>query len=360
MVDGESCCFLILFHKTTTITQNASNLQSFPNSGTSYTIHAVRELTNTTTATNYGLEGEIKDEESKPAFENIKDAENGPFLELIPDRHTYLPKLFLTKTHCGGVSRLIVLFCPKSTVWGLAHQLPLLFQFCSSCMAPESFVITTRSFLRSCLKGKRGVYSNDTQTMTTVNVRYSPDLVKKIVHILRSPFDNVVARFHLDRQVRARKYPGWLESFPNNNEGFQRWCGYLNTNATQALYSNHWVDSSLAESMKNVPCLPEFYRYIQWHNLAFAVTADLQVPSFVFHYEDYSNRFEEVTSDLTEFLGLDRVGEAPEFIDNKKYDDYYTLQQKEDIAVFIKEFASKPTWQSIAHYINNSSLDLLV
>ena len=31
--------------------------QSFPNSGTSYTLHATRELTNTTTATNYGLEG---------------------------------------------------------------------------------------------------------------------------------------------------------------------------------------------------------------------------------------------------------------------------------------------------------------
>lgn len=78
--------------------------QSFPNSGTSYTIHAIRELTNTTTATNYGLEGEIKDQESVPAFSDRRDAEDGPFLELIPGKVTQSPKLFLTKTHCGGVS----------------------------------------------------------------------------------------------------------------------------------------------------------------------------------------------------------------------------------------------------------------
>eukprot|EP00957_Ditylum_brightwellii_P051315 3890622-Ditylum_brightwellii.AAC.1 len=55
----------------------AAWLMSFPNSGTSYTIHLIRGITNTTTATNYGLEGDIKDEESVPAISN---SENGPFL----------------------------------------------------------------------------------------------------------------------------------------------------------------------------------------------------------------------------------------------------------------------------------------
>eukprot|EP00956_Cyclotella_meneghiniana_P019468 scaffold33299_cov50-Cyclotella_meneghiniana.AAC.1 len=95
-------------------------LMSFPNSGTSYTIKAVRELTNTTTATNYGLEGKIKDQESVPVFKHMKDAYNGPFLELTSERFANLPKkLFLTKTHCGG---------------------------------------TTRTFLRSCLEGRRGYF----------------------------------------------------------------------------------------------------------------------------------------------------------------------------------------------------------
>lgn len=69
-----------------------------------------------TTATNYGLEGDIKDEESVPAFPNIKHPEEGPFLELIPDRETNTPDLFLTKTHCGGVSVICVIFESYSVV----------------------------------------------------------------------------------------------------------------------------------------------------------------------------------------------------------------------------------------------------
>ncbi len=100
-------------------------MKSFPNSGTSYTIHTVRELTNTTTATNYGLEGEIKDEESVPAFKHSEDSENGPFLELIPGRVTNMPKLILTKTHCGGVSLSISMSCPDLN--SFAHTIVFLF-----------------------------------------------------------------------------------------------------------------------------------------------------------------------------------------------------------------------------------------
>ena len=100
-------------------------MKSFPNSGTSYTIHAIRELTNTTTATNYGLEGEIKDEESVPVFKHREDSENGPFLELIPGRVTNIPKLILTKTHCGGVSRCISMRGPN--FYSFAHTILFLF-----------------------------------------------------------------------------------------------------------------------------------------------------------------------------------------------------------------------------------------
>lgn len=70
-------------------------LMSFPNSGTSYTIHLIRETSNTTTATNYALEGDIKDEASVPA---IKGSEDGPYLELIKTIQTNIPKFILTKT----------------------------------------------------------------------------------------------------------------------------------------------------------------------------------------------------------------------------------------------------------------------
>jgi hypothetical protein len=76
-------------------------LMSFPNSGTSYTTDAVRELAITTTATNYGLEGAMKGQESTPVF----------LVHVTPGREINIPKLLLTKTHCDG--------------------------YCSSCMAPQ-------------------------------------------------------------------------------------------------------------------------------------------------------------------------------------------------------------------------------
>lgn len=209
-------------------------LMSFPNSGTSYTLHTVRELTNTTTATNYGLEGDIKDEESVPVFKGDVGMD-GPFLELIRGRTTNLPELILTKTHCGGYS--------------YSRQ-------------PENYIVTPRKFLRECLFSQRGVRSED-NSMEKQSVWYKPDLVKKVVHITRDPFDNVVARFHLDRYG---KEDSWLEEYPANKLGFQKWCKVLDDD-NMMLMKNKFVDKDLKNALTSIPCRAEFFRYVQWHNM---------------------------------------------------------------------------------------------
>jgi hypothetical protein len=206
--------------------------------------------------------------------------------------------------------------------------------------------------VKGCLKGERGVIDEDSK-VTSEFVSYSSDLVKKAVHIFRNPFDNVVARFHLDRKIQAQDNPDWLETYPNNREGFHKWCAQLNDSAASVLSSIHWVDQSLVDAMKDVPCMSKFYRYVQWHNLAFATTSDLQIPFMLLHYEDYSTRFEGVTNELTDFLGPEQVGKAPDFLDNKAYLDYYTEQDKRVIAMFIQESATKPTWQYVQHYLSD-------
>lgn len=180
-----------------------STYQSFPNSGTSYTLHAIRELTGTTTATNYGLEGEIRDEESVPVFQGEKGL-NGPFLELLSGKTTALPKLILTKTHCGGYPTIL---------------------------DPEKYILSSRAFLRWCLTGKRGVYSPSSShssvfgassTMESHPVQYHQDVVKRVVHLIRNPLDNVVARFHNERNKFERmKDEEWLVQYPNNKRGFR-------------------------------------------------------------------------------------------------------------------------------------------
>jgi hypothetical protein len=87
-----------------------------------------RESTNCTTATNYALEGEIRDKPSVPAIPGEAGI-HGPWLELIPDRDTTVPdRLILTKTHCAG-------FCTGP-----------------SC-GPDKTILTLRAFKIGCLKG---------------------------------------------------------------------------------------------------------------------------------------------------------------------------------------------------------------
>ena len=214
---------------TSTWPLGAAWLMSFPNSGTSYTLHTVRELTNTTTATYYGLEGDIKDEPSVPVFGGDIGV-NGPYLELIRDRTTNLPKYILTKTHCGGYSY---------------------------SLNPDAYIVTPRKFLRNCLFGFNGVRS-DNGNMTREIVQSSSDLVKKVVHIIRNPFDNVVARFHLDRYFKPKD---WLKQYPSNELGFRKWCAALDDDK-KALEKHRQMDTDLNDALSDIPCRAEWFRYV--------------------------------------------------------------------------------------------------
>ena len=293
----------------------------------------------------------MKGKESVPAFTGASQF-SGPFLEIIPGKATTLPRLILTKTHCGGYS---------TSLW---------------------IIETPRTFLNSCLSGQRGVYnSSDSKTIDIHPVRYKQNLVKRVVHIIRNPLDNIVARFNYERGRYARMNDEeWLNEFPHGKQGFQvsqclplpstivflirylrisafplkkKWCESID-NDTPA--KSYWIDTPLINAFAGVPCRAEFFRYIQWHNLAFASTfVDLDVPALVFHYEDYSTRFADVIQGLLDFLELKPVADAPDFISNKTYGNYYSQEQTNAIATFVKEFSAKLTWQHMARYFEEDA-----
>lgn len=93
-----------------------------------------------------------------------------------------------------------------------------------------------------------------------------------------------------------------------------------------------------------------YYSYIQWHNLAFAVSHDMAVPTMILHYGEYAEDFENTRDRILDFLELERVGEGIEFHSGKEYRDYYSAEQKELIQAFLHEFASAETWEQIKDY----------
>jgi hypothetical protein len=280
-----------------------------------------REATNCTTATNYGLEGEIRDKPSVQAIQGPAGV-NGPWLELLRSKTTRIADTILTKTHCKG--------------------------FCSggSCGAEKTFH-TSRSFMMGCLTGNQGVISG--KGLRLIDKTYDKSLVKKAIHIFRHPLDNVVARFHLEyNEKRDAGNTQYTKKFPKNVLGFRRWC-YLDDH-NRGLVRSRFVDPRLRDFMLQIPCFNEFYRYTQWHNLAFETTRTMNLPTMLLHYHEFSDNITKARDGILDFLDLPLIGEGIQFDDGKIYSNYYSGIEKTAIRNFLKEFATSETWQQLKRY----------
>ena len=229
--------------------------------------------------------------------------------------------------------------------------------FCSNCL-PLNYIETPRSFQISCLSGRRAVEATNSTgrvRIQQIQVQYDPFLVKKAVHVIRSPFDNIVARFHLEQKRHSRVGDTtWLTAHPNDKVGFQKWCA--DVDASNELMEARWTDPELSKALKGVPCHAEFFRYIQWHNLAFTTTRDMGIPTFVLHYEDYRDRFESTLEGLLSFLELPHVKKGPPFDIGKEYAEFYTDTQRDAVATLVKELASMESWMHMKDYFAFKSI----
>eukprot|EP00978_Attheya_sp_CCMP212_P037491 scaffold177261_cov53-Attheya_sp.AAC.1 len=307
-------------------------LMSFPNSGTSFTSRLVRKLSTLATATNYGEEHVDENGNSSPIY---KSNPSGPFWEGDSGDSRTLPKDYiLTKTHCGGR--------------------------CVKC-GPDAYIETPPSFLAECLKGKRSFASTDMDLwvdkpkQTVQAVKYEADLVKGAVHLFRSPFDNIVARFHLAHKKHTRANDTeWLDVHPNDEDGFHMWCKGFDEDVKireEEIASRHLQDE-LLPILWRIPCHGDFFRYIQWHNLAFITTDNLDIRTHIVHYEDYTIAFDETASALMKFLKLEKTGTPAEFIQGKEYRQYFTDKQVNDTRTLMKRMASPNTWNEISRYFD--------
>ena len=285
-------------------------LMSWPNSGTSYTLRLVRDITNLSTATNYGHEHLVNDS----SILVHQDWVNGPFRANASQE---LPKhVILTKTHCG--SR------------------------CVHC-GPDGYLETPRTFQRSCQSGRR--HFNATWSKEAI---YQSNIVSQAVHLIRNPMDNVVARFHLSRRHAGDK------AFDNNATGFQAWCSKMDT--SYELYESHtpWLDPPLLQLWKGVPCHAEFFKYIQWHNLAWSAAEHMDISMHLLRYEDYSRNWKGTVDALLSFLQLSAVtweGATP--FEIQTYDSFYTSKQKRAIEALLRNVASVRVWEIVSQYFHH-------
>lgn len=295
---------------------------SFPNSGTSFTIHLTRQATNRSFATNYADEVTPKGHFSSSIYP-LRNS--GPFwdangLIFAPKR---LPETYvLTKTHCG--SR------------------------CFPC-GPTEYMDTLESFEKACSSGHARLPPKASKKM---DVKYPSDRVKKAIHLVRNPFDNIVARFHLDRRHRIKLHGNetqFARSHPDNSTGFQRWCKAIDD--YYLAEEKKAFGKTFGSVLESVPCRGEFFKYIQWHNLALETKKKLDVPVLILHYEDYENDLPGVEKSILEFLQLPPEGNVTDvFLTRPDQDSYFSKADREHIRRMSRELSSQGTWRLIERY----------
>lgn len=293
-------------------------LMSFPNSGSSFTTKMVRTLTNSPTATTYGEEHvDALSGFSIPLARGV-EYQNGPFLSYTHNLN--VPQQYvLTKTHCGGR--------------------------CSRCK-PINYVESNKSFKQACLTARRGIPLNETYEKN----QYEESLVQKAIHIIRNPLDNIVSRFHLVKKLSKKKDETF--NFTDDADGFQNWC--YEWDQTFNKEEEEQIDEIFLQDLPEIPCHADFYRYVQWHNLAFDIIEEMSLPLHILYFEDFEEDFNRTKDEILQFMEAKEVSieskRRPMFIPGKKYEHFYTPKQIKAIRKFVFEHGSQQTQYVMKKY----------
>lgn len=214
-------------------------LLSYPNSGTTYTLGAVRSISNTDTATNYGTESK-----SKERLYPKKEIKNGPYLKSLRP----LPKdRILTKTHCSGYS----------------NTQPI-----------NNYIVNPKDFERSC-NSKNGKVKYDRRV-----------LPKSAIRLIRDPFDNTVSNYHhwLHNLMTPRQKKA-MDEIPTDEERFKKFCNIFDTLFEEKMkkerVSSSFKDRYTKDLLEGVPCHQFFFRYTQVSHLGFFLISVFIVLQFV-------------------------------------------------------------------------------
>ena len=297
-------------------------LMSYPNSGTSYTLRVINEVSQRSTASNYGEEN-LRGNGNNSLLIHTNWT-NGPFRSVPP---TPLPDTYiLTKTHCG--SR------------------------CVTC-GPNAYIETQRSFLRACLSGHIVKESTRESKYGWEDVMYNAERVKGAVHLIRNPLNNVVSRYHLAIDHAFRNHN---QTLANNAVGFRDWCrqsDYKHIAAERK--EKRLLDANLQHLWQSIPCHQQFFEYIQWHNLAWSTGQFIDIPVHTVHYEEYETDWRGTIGGVLDFLQQDPMdwNEASPF-HASDYGAYYTAEEKVAIRAFLQDLAAVPVWEMIQQYFDET------
>ncbi len=218
-------------------------LLSYPNSGTSFTLAATKELSNTTIGTNYEQEAH-KGRSMYPWITGKGSSDGkglGPYF--LREEMNVPKKYVLTKTHCTGYSN-------NGDIY--------------------KYIVNEKEFEVSCTTVSRWA-----SKLNKVNSHHRYDrriMPTRAVRLVRDPFDNIVSNYH-HWMHNIMKEDDPLSNFQGTDvERFQTFCKRYNDifedkmkkmNSKFRSRVNIFRDKKLRQLMVGVPCHQFFFRYVQ-------------------------------------------------------------------------------------------------
>eukprot|EP00565_Helicotheca_tamesis_P000585 CAMPEP_0185727486 /NCGR_PEP_ID=MMETSP1171-20130828/3161_1 /TAXON_ID=374046 /ORGANISM="Helicotheca tamensis, Strain CCMP826" /LENGTH=396 /DNA_ID=CAMNT_0028396065 /DNA_START=196 /DNA_END=1386 /DNA_ORIENTATION=- len=295
---------------------------AYPNSGTTYTLALMEQVTNYSMATNY-MGDVLQPVPDIPLYEDLPEGPfwRGPSIKPLPETTV------LVKTHCAGY---------KEHHKEDAHKI---------------YSLTVETFIREC--GRTTIYGDPSKRLVNSRERqqrdgyYDSSEVQKALHIFRNPFDNLVARFNNYHFKKSRG--SHRVRYEKNREGFRAFCHDRNADFDEK-YRDIEMTNVVKELAKRTICYDNAMAYVLWHNRAFETRDRMKLNTLQFRYEDYETKFGETLPRLLKFLDLPERGTPLEFHAGHHYFDYYTQEDRENIKALVKELASERTWEAIRGY----------
>ncbi len=202
--------------------------------------------------------------------------------------------------------------------------------------------------------------ANRTLEYNYEKVQYDEKIIAKAVHIIRNPFDNIVSRYHLFLKTtkNGASTPTELllnrskDYFTNDSKGFARWC--KRHDEAHTMEEMRHFGEEIYKVLDKVPCRADFYRYIQWHNYAFEVISDMNIPSLIIHYEDFAKDFNRTKDNLFMFIEAEEIfmekKKKLSFVMGEKYFRYYDKTQQLSVVEALKKLCNEQAMKQILHY----------
>eukprot|EP00586_Coscinodiscus_wailesii_P012715 CAMPEP_0172520628 /NCGR_PEP_ID=MMETSP1066-20121228/292115_1 /TAXON_ID=671091 /ORGANISM="Coscinodiscus wailesii, Strain CCMP2513" /LENGTH=774 /DNA_ID=CAMNT_0013303421 /DNA_START=49 /DNA_END=2373 /DNA_ORIENTATION=- len=298
-------------------------LISFPHSGGTFTNLVMEKVTRQTVATNYAIEvGELYYEIPNPDFSSEGPYRRSP--RPFPEQYV------LTESHCA---------------------------YCLFCNPKQK--IEFGEFVQECSHTKK--FEGTSAVGQIAHGNYDPKAVKKIVHLVRNPYNVLVGTFQFEHQ-KANNRPDTSFEYSYSPMGYRQWCYELDSkfSAVEAFPSR-----AIADLTEDIPCFGILFQMVQWHNNAVRLSKELGIPSLNVYYEDYLFDMEGNLNKMTNFLQLPRSEnvdamafiEDPDQYTKMNYNNiYFTLKERNAVARFIAATADPDVYDMIRRYFPDDTM----